>query len=265
MAPTNFAMTNPEVMRASVDTVGENLISGLQNMLGNMERSNGKLRIKMVDDDAFTLGEDIATTPGKVVYQNDLIQLIQLAPTTKKVYRRPLLIMPPWINKYYILDLRSENSFIRWAVDQGHTVYVVSWVNPDETLAEMSFEDYMLQGPHCALALIEQATGEREINAIGYCLGSTLLASTLAYMAEKYDDRIKSATYFVTMIDFTEAGELGVFIDEEQLISLEERMAKRGYLEGHEMATTFNMLRANDLTLVLCGQQLPIGQRTGSL
>ena len=214
-------MTNPEVMRASVDTVGENLISGLQNMLGNMERSNGKLRIKMVDDDAFTLGEDIATTPGKVVYQNDLIQLIQFAPTTKKVYRRPLLIMPPWINKYYILDLRSENSFIRWAVDQGHTVYVVSWVNPDETLAEMSFEDYMLQGPHCALALIEQATGEREINAIGYCLGSTLLASTLAYMAEKYDDRIKSATYFVTMIDFTEAGELGVFIDEEQLISLE--------------------------------------------
>ena len=214
-------MTNPEVMRASVDTVGENLISGLQNMLGNMERSNGKLRIKMVDDDAFTLGEDIATTPGKVVYQNDLIQLIQFAPTTKKVYRRPLLIMPPWINKYYILDLRSENSFIRWAVDQGHTVYVVSWVNPDETLAEMSFEDYMLQGPHCALALIEQATGEREINAIGYCLGSTLLASTLAYMAEKYDDRLKSATYFVTMIDFTEAGELGVFIDEEQLISLE--------------------------------------------
>ena len=130
MAPTNFAMTNPEVMRASVDTVGENLLSGLQNMLGNMERSNGKLRIKMVDDDAFTLGEDIATTPGKVVYQNDLIQLIQFAPTTKKVYRRPLLIMPPWINKYYILDLRSENSFIRWAVDQGHTVYVVSWVNP---------------------------------------------------------------------------------------------------------------------------------------
>lgn len=123
-------MTNPEVMRASVDTVGENLISGLQNMLGNMERSNGKLRIKMVDEDAFTLGEDIATTPGKVVYQNDLIQLIQFAPTTKKVYRRPLLIMPPWINKYYILDLRSENSFIRWAVDQGHTVYVVSWVNP---------------------------------------------------------------------------------------------------------------------------------------
>ncbi len=247
MAPTNFAMTNPEVMRATVDTGGENLLSGLQNMLSDMERSNGNLRIKMVDEDAFTLGEDIATTPGKVVYQNDLIQLIQFAPTTKKVYRRPLLIMPPWINKYYILDLRPENSFIRWAVDQGHTVYVVSWVNPDETLAEMSFEDYMLQGPLCALAAIEQATGEREINAIGYCLGGTLLASTLAYMAEKYDDRIKSATYLVTMIDFTEAGELGVFIDEEQLISLEERMAKRGYLEGHEMATTFNMLRANDL------------------
>lgn len=247
IAPTNFAMTNPEVLRATVESGGENLISGLQNMLSDLERGDGKLRIKMVDDDAFTIGEDIATTPGKVVFQNELMQLIQYAPTTETVYRRPLFIIPPWINKYYILDLRPKNSFIRWAVDQGLTVFVISWVNPDETLAAKTFEDYMFGAPLCALDAIEQATGEREVNVIGYCLGGTLLAATLAYMAEKGDDRFQSATYFTSMIDFTEAGELGVFIDDEQLTSLEERMNERGYLEGHEMATTFNMLRANDL------------------
>ena len=201
----------------------------------------------MTDMDAFKLGENIGVSPGKVVYQNDLIQLIQYTPTTDKVLKRPLLIGPPWINKFYILDLRPRNSLVRWAVSQGHTVFVISWVNPDEKLAEKGFEDYMTDGYLAALDAIEQATGEREVNAIGYCLGGTLLASTLAYMAAKGDDRIKSATFFVTMMDFEEAGELGVFIDEEQLKSLEEKMNKRGYLEGSEMATTFNMLRANDL------------------
>ncbi len=196
---------------------------------------------------AFHIGENIAVTPGKVVYQNDLIQLIQYAPTTEKVKRRPLLIMPPWINKFYILDLRPDNSFIRWAVGQGHTVFVISWVNPDERLAAKTFADYMREGPLAALDAIEQATGEREANVIGYCLGGTLLACTLAYMAAKRDNRIKSATFFVTMVDFAEAGELSVFIDEEQLSALEERMNAKGYLEGRDMATTFNMLRANDL------------------
>ena len=247
MSPTNFALTNPEVLRRTAETGGENLLKGLSNLLTDLERGQGNLRIRMTDESKFKVGENIAVTPGKVVYQNDLMQLIQYTPTTEKVLKRPLLILPPWINKYYILDLRPKNSFIRWAVDQGHTVFVVSWVNPDERLAEKGFEDYMLEGPYAALEAIEKATGEKSVNAIGYCLGGTLLSATLAHMAAKRDTRIKSATFFTTMVDFTESGELGVFIDEEQLKALETKMQKRGYLEGREMATTFNMLRANDL------------------
>jgi polyhydroxyalkanoate synthase len=247
MSPSNFLLTNPEVLRKTAETGGENLLKGLNNLLSDLEQGKGKLRIKMTDLDAFKLGENIGVSPGKVVYQNSLIQLIQYNPTTGKVLKRPLLIAPPWINKFYILDLRPRNSLVRWAVSQGHTVFVISWVNPDAKLAEKNFEDYMREGYLASLDAIEKATGEREVNAIGYCLGGTLLASTLAYMAAKKDDRIKSATFFVTMMDFHEAGELGVFIDEEQLNALEEKMNKRGYLEGSEMATTFNMLRANDL------------------
>ncbi len=247
MSPSNFLMTNPEVLRKTAETGGENLLKGLNNLLGDLERGKGKLRIKMTDTEAFSVGENIGVSPGKVVFQNELMQLIQYTPATEQVLKRPLLIGPPWINKFYILDLRPRNSFVRWAVSQGHTVFIISWVNPDETLAEKDFADYMKQGYLAALDAIEAATGEREVNAIGYCLGGTLLASTLAYMEAKGDDRIKTATFFVTMMDFQEAGELGVFIDEEQLQALEDKMNKRGYLEGSEMATTFNMLRANDL------------------
>ena len=247
MSPSNFLLTNPEVLRKTAETGGENLLKGLNNLLGDLERGKGRLHIKMTDTDAFKVGGNIGVSPGKVVYQNELMQLIQYTPTTEKVLKRPLLIGPPWINKFYILDLRPRNSFVRWAVAQGHTVFVISWVNPDEKLAEKGFDAYMQEGYLAALDAIEQATGEREVNAIGYCLGGTLLASTLAYMAVKGDNRIKTATFFVTMMDFTEAGELGVFIDEEQLNALEDKMNKRGYLEGSEMASTFNMLRANDL------------------
>ena len=247
MAPSNFLLTNPEVLRRTVETGGENLVRGLNNLLADLERGKGKLQIRMTDYEAFKVGENIATTPGSIVYQNDLMQLIQYAPTTEKVLKRPLLIIPPWINKYYILDLRPKNSFIRWAVAQGHTVFVISWVNPDERLAEKSFGDYMLEGPLAALDAIAKATGERGVNAIGYCIGGTLMACTLAWMAAKRDTRIKSATFLTTMIDFAEAGELAVFIDEEQLKAMEEKMEKRGYHDGHEMAVTFNMLRANDL------------------
>jgi polyhydroxyalkanoate synthase subunit PhaC len=247
MAPSNFVLTNPEVLRTTIESGGENLVNGLKHVLDDLERGKGRLMIKMTDMDAFKVGENIAVTPGKVVYQNDLMQLIQYTPTTETVKRRPLLIMPPWINKFYILDLRPKNSFIKWAVDQGHTVFVVSWVNPDEHLAKKGFDDYMVEGPFAALDAIEQATGEREVNVIGYCLGGTLLAATLAYMAHKGDDRFTSATYFVALTDFAEPGELSVFIDEDQLHSLEERMKGHGYLEGSDMATTFNMLRANDL------------------
>jgi polyhydroxyalkanoate synthase subunit PhaC len=247
LAPSNFVMTNPEVLRATIESRGENLVNGLGNLLHDLERGKGRLQISMTDMAAFKIGENVAATPGKVVYQNDLIQLIQYAPTTDTVKKRPLLIIPPWINKFYILDLRPRNSFIRWAVGQGHTVFVISWVNPDERLAGKSFEDYMREGPLAALDAMEQATGERTANVIGYCLGGTLLAATLAYMTAKRDVRVKSATYFVTMVDFKEAGELSVFIDEEQLHALEQRMEKKGYLEARDMHTTFNMLRANDL------------------
>jgi polyhydroxyalkanoate synthase len=247
MSPSNFLLTNPEVLRKTAESGGENLLRGLNNLLADLERGKGQLRIKMTDTSAFSIGENIAVSPGKVVFQNDLMQLIQYAPSTEKVLKRPLLIIPPWINKFYILDLRPKNSLVRWATAQGHTVFMVSWVNPDAKLAEKGFDDYMQEGLLDALSAIEAATGESEINAIGYCLGGTLLSSTLAWMAVHGDTRIRSATFFVTLIDFRESGELNVFIDEEQLKMLEEKMNKRGYLEGSEMATTFNMLRANDL------------------
>jgi len=247
MSPTNFAATNPKVLQAAMETKGDNLVQGLDNLLNDLEKGKGQLRISMTDHDAFTLGENIAASTGKVIYQNDLMQLLQFDPSTEKVFKRPLLIVPPWINKYYILDLQPKNSFIKWAVDQGHTVFVISWVNPDETLAHKKFDNYMLEGPLAAIDAIEKATGETSVNIIGYCIGGTLTASTLAYMAAKDDKRIKSATLFTTMVDFSDPGELGVFIDEEQLDRLDEHMSKQGYLDGSQMAQVFNMLRDNDL------------------
>ncbi len=247
MSPSNFAMTNPQVVKATVESKGENLLKGLQNMLTDLERGKGKLAIRQTDMDAFKVGGNVATSPGKVVYQNELIQLIQYAPATAEVHQVPLLIVPPWINKFYILDLKPENSFIKWATEQGYTVFVISWVNPDERLSGAVFEDYMKKGPLAALDAIEKATGQRKVSAIGYCIGGTLMATTLAYMAARNDDRIVACTFFTAQVDFTEPGELGVFIDEDQLAGIEEMMGKKGYLEGAEMATTFNMLRANDL------------------
>ena len=248
IAPTNFVLTNPEVLRETVDSGGKNLVKGLTRLLEDIERGNGQsIRIRMTDPDAFRLGENIANTRGKVVYQNELMQLLQYDPTTERVLRKPLLIVPPWINKFYILDLREKNSFIKWAVDQGHTVFVISWVNPDAELAHKNFEDYLLEGPIDALEQIRQATGERDVNALGYCLGGTLLASTLGYLAATGEQRITSATFFTTMIDFSEPGELEVFLDDRSIHALERKMKQRGYLEGHEMAGTFNMMRANDL------------------
>ncbi len=247
LAPSNFLLTNPQVLRETMQTGGQNLVRGLNNLLSDIEKGGGELRISMTDESAFKLGSNVATTPGKVVYQTDLMQLIQYQPLTKDVYKRPLVIIPPWINKYYILDLREKNSFIRWALAQGHTVFVISWVNPDERLAQKGFDDYMFEGPLAAMAAIEKATGEREVNFIGYCLGGTLLGATLAYLANKKDDRVKCATFFVSLLDFSEPGELGVFIDEDQVANLEKKMNERGYLEGSEMASTFNLLRANDL------------------
>jgi polyhydroxyalkanoate synthase subunit PhaC len=247
LSPSNFVTTNPEVLTATLQSGGQNLLRGLENLLADLERGDGRLSITMTDMKAFHLGENIATTPGKVIYQNELMQLIQYTPSTREVRKRPLLIVPPWINKFYVLDLQPKNSFIKWAVDQGHSVFVISWVNPDEKLAEKGFENYLLEGPLASLDAIELATGERQVNAVGYCLGGTLLAATAAYLAARNDERIASATYFVTLVDFTEVGDMAVFIDEEQLVALERRMRERGYLEAQDMAASFNMLRANDL------------------
>src|SRR3989440_1233472 len=247
LAPSNFLMTNPQVLRETLSSGGQNLVRGLNTLLADLEKGGGKLRISMTDETAFQLGRNVATSPGKVVYQPELMQLTQYQPLGSQVYKRPLLIIPPWINKYYILDLREKNSFIRWAVEQGHTVFVISWVNPDARLAQKGFDDYMVEGPLAAMDAVARATGQRELNVIGYCLGGTLLGAMLGYLAAKGDDRVKSATYFVSLLDFSQPGELGVFIDEAQVASLEKKMNERGYLEGSEMASTFNLLRANDL------------------
>ncbi|MDX5364235.1 MAG: class I poly(R)-hydroxyalkanoic acid synthase [Pseudazoarcus pumilus] len=247
LSPSNFAMTNPEVLRETVASRGQNLVRGLNNLLADIERGDGELRIRMTDTEAFELGRNVATSPGKVVFQNRLMQLIQYSPSTDKVLKRPLLIVPPWINKFYILDLREKNSYIKWCVDQGHTVFVISWVNPDASLAELGFDAYLREGVLAALDAIEEQTGERQINAVGYCLGGTLLATALAWLTAKRQKRIAAATFLTTLTDFAEPGELGVFIDEQQVASLEKKMSERGYLEGSEMATTFNMLRSNDL------------------
>jgi polyhydroxyalkanoate synthase len=247
LAPSNFAATNPQVLRETMASGGQNLIKGLNNLLADIEKGDGQLRISMTDERAFQLGRNVATTPGKVVFQTPLMQLIQYVPATAQVFRRPLLVIPPWINKYYILDLRPSNSFIKWAVEQGHTVFVVSWVNPDKALAQKSFDDYLTEGALAAMDAVRAATGEEELNVIGYCLGGTLLGATLAWLAAKGDERVASATFFVSLLDFSQPGELGVFIDEGQVQNLERRMNERGFLEGSEMASTFNLLRANDL------------------
>ncbi|MBK5913064.1 PHA/PHB synthase family protein [Rhodocyclus purpureus] len=247
LSPSNFALTNPEVFRETVKSNGQNLLKGFKNLLHDFEAGDGQLRIRMTDTEAFELGKNVATTPGKVVFQNDLIQLLQYNPSTPDQFKRPLLIVPPWINKYYILDLREKNSYIKWATDQGHTVFVMSWVNPDEKLADKSFENYLTEGTLAALDQVCAITGSKEVNTAGYCLGGTLLMTTLAWLAAKRDKRIASATFFTTMLDFSDPGELGIFLDEQSVSGLEKKMADRGYLEGSEMAGTFNMLRANDL------------------
>ncbi len=247
LAPSNFVLTNPELLRETLDSNGENLVRGMHMLAEDIQAGHGDLKIRQSSGSSFKVGENLATTPGKVIFENDLCQIIQYEATTEKVLRRPLLLVPPWINKFYILDLTAEKSFIRWCVEQGHTVFVISWVNPDERQALKSFEHYMREGVLTALDVVGEVTGVKEVNTIGYCVGGTLLAVTLAYMAATGDTRIKSATLFATQVDFTEAGDLKVFVDENQIALIEERMRERGYLEGGKMAAAFNLLRSNDL------------------
>lgn len=247
LSPTNFIATNPELLRETLQQNGENLVRGLKMFAEDVEAGGGELKIRQSDPSRFEVGVNIATTPGKVIFRNDVMELIQYAPATPQVLKRPLLIVPPWINKFYILDLNPEKSFIRWCVEQGLTVFCISWVNPDARHAAKDFESYMREGVFAALGAIEQATGEKKVTAIGYCVGGTLLAVTLAYMAAIRDQRIDSATFFTTQVDFSQAGELSVFVDEDQIKAIEEQMARTGYLDGARMAGAFNMLRPNDL------------------
>ena len=247
IAPSNFVLTNPELLRETLASNAGNLARGMHMLAEDISAGGGELRIRQTDPSMFEVGRNLAVTPGKVVFQNDLMQLIQYEPATPNVLKRPILIVPPWINKFYVLDLTPEKSFVKWCVDQGLTVFIISWVNPDAHLAKKTFEDYVLEGPLAALGAVKQATGETKVHAIGYCVGGTLLAVTLAHMAAKRDHRIASATFFASQVDFTYSGDLKVFADEEQIAALERQMAERGYLDSRYMANSFNLMRSNDL------------------
>lgn len=247
LSPSNFAVTNPEVLRTTLATSGANLIEGLKHLQEDMEASGGRLRIKQTDMTAFEIGRNIATTPGKVVFRNETFELIQYAPTQAETYEYPLVIIPPWINKFYILDLNAQKSFVKWAVDQGLTVFIVSWINADERQARKSFSDYMREGFLEAVQAALDATGAKKVNVIGYCIGGTLTAASLGWMAAQNDNRVNSATFFTTQVDFEKAGDLLVYVDEEQVKWIEERMKDKGYLPGTRMADAFNLLRSNDL------------------
>ena len=247
LSPSNFVLTNPEVLRETIASNGGNLVRGMQMLAEDIEAGKGTLKIRQSDPANLTVGVNMATTPGKVIYQNDLMQLIQYQGATENVLRTPLLIVPPWINKFYILDLKPEKSFIKWCVDQGITVFVISWVNPDKSLGAKTWEDYMKEGPLAAMDVIERATGEMKVHTMGYCVGGTLLATTLAWLADKRRQRVSSATFLAAQVDFTQAGDLLVFVDEGQISALERDMQESGVLEGSRMAMAFNMLRSNDL------------------
>ncbi len=247
VAPTNFVLTNPELLRETFSSNAENLVQGMHMLTEDIKAGKGNIKIRQSDASKFEVGRNLATTPGKVVFQNELMQLIQYEASTEKVLKQPLLIVPPWINKFYVLDLSPEKSFIKWCVDQGVTVFVISWINPDERHASAGFDEYMRDGPLAALEIIKDITGETKIHTAGYCVGGTLLAIALAYLASKKQSRAVTATMFTAQVDFTHAGDLMVFVDEERIASLEKRMKDQGYLEASNMATAFNLLRSNDL------------------
>jgi len=247
LSPDNFIHTNPQLMAETLQSHGKNLLLGLQNLLSDIEAGSSRLVISMTDKTAFTVGKNIATTPGKVIYQNELIELIQFTPQTKQVKSVPLLIIPPWINKYYILDLSPHNSFIRWLVEQGITVFVISWANPDASFANKGVADYLNEGPIAAIEIIQKQLKVKQVNTLGFCIGGTLLSMLLAYNKARQITSIRSATFLASLIDFSEPGDIAVFVGEKQIEKLEAHMQNKGYLEGHLMASAFNSLRASDL------------------
>ncbi len=243
ISPSNFTFTNPQVLHETLLSGGQNLVKGMEHLLRDLKAG----QIKMTDTDAFAPGRNLALTPGQVVFRNKLIELIQYAPSTEKVYKIPLLFIPPWINKYYILDMQPQGSLVKFLVDQGFTVFVISWKNPDASMEDKSFDDYLTLGPLTALDVVKEIAGVQKVNVVGYCIGGTLLAMMLAYLAARGDETVPTATFFVSLLDFSEVGDTSVFIDEPQVAYIEAQMMERGYLDSREMAVMFNMLRANDL------------------
>ncbi len=259
LAPSNFVLTNPEVLRETLASSGDNLVRGMKMLAEDIEAGHGTLRIRQSDPANLEVGVNMATTPGKVIFQNELMQLIQYTPATENVLRTPLLIVPPWINKFYILDLKPEKSFIKWCVDQGVTVFVISWVNPDKSLRAKTFDDYMKEGPLAAMDVIERATGELKVHTMGYCVGGTLLASTLAWLAEKRRVRVTSATFLAAQVDFSHAGDLLVFVDEDQISALERDMQVIGRARRQQDGDGLQHAALERPDLVLRRQQLPQG------
>ena len=247
LSPSNYLALNPAARDRFLETDGRSLLDGFRNLLEDLERGDGRLDIATHDARAFEVGRDLATTPGQVIFQNELMQLIHYAPLTETQHKRPLVFVPPWINKFYIFDMRPDNSLVRYMLENGHSVFLISWVNPTKEHATMTFDDYMRLGPLAALDAVEQATGESEVDILGFCIGGILVTATLAYLAAKGDTRVKTATTLATMVDFTDVGELGVFIDRDRLEVLRAHMAEKGYLENHHLQDMFSMIRENDL------------------
>lgn len=247
ISPTNFLPTNPEALALAAETEGDSLVAGLENMIADLEANNGDLVVTLADKNAFTLGENLATTPGSVVYRNHMFELIQYAPSTEKVHETPLIIFPPWINKFYIMDLKPQNSLIKWAVAQGYTVFVVSWVNPDAGYRDTSMTDYVEDGYLAAFKEVKDICGVKKVNAVGYCIAGTTLSLTLALMKKRKDTSVNSATFFTTLTDFSDRGEVGVFLDDDFIDGIEEEVEESGMLDSYFMSRTFSYLRSNDL------------------
>ena len=247
LSPSNFLGTNPEALARAVATDGQSLVDGLENLARDLEAHDGNLVVTLADPNAFKVGSNLGTTPGKVVFRNRMFELIQYAPQTEKVRRTPLIVFPPWINKFYILDLKEKNSLINWIVAQGYTLFVVSWINPDASYADVGMDDYVEDGYLAAIGAVKEITGEKQVNAVGYCIAGTTLSLTLALMKKRGDKSVKSATFFTTLTDFSDQGEVGVFLDDDFVDSIESEVNEAGYLDSFYMARTFSFLRSNDL------------------
>ena len=247
MAPTNFLATNPDALMKAVETEGESLVRGLENLVRDIEANKGDLLVTLADKDAFSVGENIATTPGKVVFRNRMFELIQYAPSTEKVHRTPLVIFPPWINKFYVMDLKPQNSLIKWIVDQGYTLFVVSWVNPDVSYSDVGLDTYVEEGYLEAIRVAREITDEKQVNVIGYCIAGTTLSLVLALMKKRKDKSVRSATLFTTLTDFSDQGEVGVFLEDDFVDGIEAECTDKGYLDSFFMSRTFSFLRSNDL------------------